>query len=209
MAKHSLNSLILLLGFFFGASYSYAAPLENGDFASGLGGWQASFSDISLIGNIVDPVSSEFTDNFSTSSNGATLTALLEEENNIFTIALYQGFDLPTISTGQSLILSYDLNINLSSTVPSDMNGAGFSFAELVNAGENIDLIGLSKIDITALAGQSVALTFGISDYNQLADQLFVSNITVTAVAAVPVPASVWLFGSALLGLIAQTRRQG
>jgi len=67
-----------------------------------------------------------------------------------------------------------------------------------------LDWIGIDALVMQWAAGSTGEVVAGFPTGNQFAFDDIVYN---EAVAAVPVPGTAWLFGSALLGLIGATRR--
>jgi hypothetical protein len=59
-----------------------------------------------------------------------------------------------------------------------------------------------------AHTGNSLALNFGANGLQGIGDESWGLDNVRVEVSAVPVPASVWLFGSGLLGLIGVARRK-
>jgi hypothetical protein len=74
------------------------------------------------------------------------------------------------------------------------INGADYAFS-LLESGNFINVLGFAPI--TLLAGDVLTVAYKN-------EQFYVSGMTVSAV---PVPAAVWLFGSALLGFVGYGRR--
>lgn len=204
--KHFSNTLILLLTLCFCLNAN--ATLLNSDFSSGFDNWLADVEyfdgtdDIVVNGNIF----ASYTDNFSSSLGSATLTTAVDSNTgtDAWAIAMYQDFVLDTIMLGNSLWL--DLDVLISLTHLDD-----FAFAQLHDyiSGNTIDLTSGGPFDVTAWAGNNVALEFGVADadYN-LGDTLTVSNISFTEVAApnpVPAPPTLLLLGLGLI-LLKRTR---
>lgn len=198
---------LVLLGSFAVAGAARATPLTNGDFSAGFTGWQGEVTDIFFNTTLIDPLSGAFPDNFDASSGAAVLTTTTLA-NDIFSVFIFQEFELPTLGPGQALRLSYDLSASLTDPVAGDT-----AFAQL-NHGPNltstINLLGMSSVDVSFLAGQTVELQFGVEDFDggitnfvDPEDTLVVDNIAVTAI---PLPATLPLLVPGLLGLILANR---
>lgn len=180
-----------------------AAPLTNGDFSAGFDAWSGEVTDIFFTTTPVDPLPGAFTDNYDASTGEAVLTTTTLVDD-IFSVILVQGFDVGSVTAGNSLVLSYDLSVALTSV--NDLAFAQLSFG----GGSAIDLLGGSSVDITALAGQTVELLFGVEDFDDLADTLTVDNIVITEVIAsapTPVPGSLPLLMLGLVGFVVMRRK--
>ena len=180
-----------------------AAPLTNGDFSAGFDAWSGEVTDIFFTTTPVDPLPGAFVGNYDASSGEAVLTTTTFVDD-ILSVILVQGFDVGSVTAGNSLVLSYDLSVVLTSV--TDLALAQLSFG----GGSAIDLLGGSSVDITTLAGQTVELLFGVEDFDDLADTLSVDNIVITEVIApapAPVPGSLPLLMLGLAGFVVMRRK--
>lgn len=76
--------------------------------------------------------------------------------------------------------------------------------ASLIGSDYTLDELAFAGLDITGLSGTRGELKFVLNTTNSQSSELFVPN----SISSVPVPASLWLFGSGLLGLIGMARRK-
>lgn len=186
----------------------YAVPVElvtNGGFETGdLTGWgTAGLGNAAVSGT--NPSSGSFSVNlFSDSPNPDLLQQF--------------GVGTGTLSPGQSVTLSFDYRGTAGA-------GAVFFGAVITQASGELSLNGPLFPDADPDIWQSFSATFNVGADTSagvvvemqaicgavlgcVADY-YVDNISlVTDVAAVPVPAAVWLFGSGLLGLVGVARRK-
>jgi hypothetical protein len=183
-----------------------AVPLTNGDFSAGFAGWKGEVTDIVFLTTQLDPPPGAFTANFDASTGAAVLTTTTLVDD-IFSVLMFQAFDLPSIAPGETLEISYEVSALLSDPDPifgdlafAQLNhGPGFSSV--------INLLGTSMQDITALAGQTVELLFGVEDFDggitcfvDCDDVMTVDNVAIQVIAArVPEPATLGLLGFAVV----------
>jgi len=188
---------VLALGFMLlSIRASLAVPLANGNFAAGFTSWMGEVFDDS-IPDFVGPFTPQgsYGSNYLLQGGAAKLT----NDDIVFTVSLFQDFDLPTIASGERLFLDYELTVNVSSSQDA--------FAQLSPAAglmiPTIDLLGSSSVEITALAGEAVELFFSVDDLDFTTnDMLSVDNIIVRVEGAtVPEPASVALVAAGLVFL--------
>jgi len=89
----------------------------------------------------------------------------------------------------------------LFSLASSDMDDYLFTDPNVLLSGN-----GVVPADLTALGG-TVSI-IGNSNTRQIQNTEFGFSVTSFSVSAVPVPASVWLFGSGLIGILSLVRRK-
>ena len=192
-------SLFLLT---FGLPVAQALPLQNGDFAS-FAGWQGFLYD-GTSSIAVNPATDS--SHFSLLGGGQ---AQLADDNTYFDVTLEQTFDLPA----NALDIIFDFGWNLSSIV--NPPGIDFTQAVLIDSmGNMLDLLagvdrtqadntGTTTTAIGSLAGQTVTLRFELQDGDfSVPDTFRIGNIRITQSAQlIPVPATLLLFSSGLLGL--------
>jgi hypothetical protein len=171
-----------------------SAGLINGEFSDGLSGWSGDVNYYNVDNDeevaVYDINFTEYSDNYFTGSNSVTLNTSADSSAEYWGIYLFQAF---TVADNSSLIsLAFDSIADSAYVTLVDGNG------DLLH---DFMLDGLSA-DISALAGASVALEFGIEDFNyEYDDYLTVSNISISQSAnAVSAPGAFALF---LLGLLA------
>lgn len=181
----------------FGLTAAQALPLQNGDFAS-FAGWKGYLYD-GASSTAVDPATNS---HYSLPGGGQ---AQLADDNTYFDVSLEQTFDLPA----NTLEIIFDFGWNLSSP------GTDFTQAVLIDsAGNMLDLLagvdraqanntGTTTTAIGNLAGQTVTLRFELQDGDFVVPDTFsIGNIHITQSAQpMPVPATLLLFSSGLLGL--------
>lgn len=171
-----------------------SAGLINGEFSDGLNGWSGDVNYYNVDNDeevaAYDINFTEYSDNYFTGLNSVTLNTSADSSAEYWGIYLFQAF---TVADNSSLIsLAFDSIADSAYVTLVDGNG------DLLH---DFMLDGLSA-DISALAGASVALEFGIEDFNyDYDDYLTVSNISISQSAnAVSAPSTFALF---LLGLLA------
>jgi hypothetical protein len=92
-------------------------------------------------------------------------------------------------------------------TGASECYSLGYKFTDLTVTNQAMDSV--YELSFTfAHTGSSIMLNFGANGLQSLADESWGLDNVKVDVSAVPVPASVWLFGSGLLGLIGSARRK-
>jgi len=197
-------SLFLLT---FGLPVAQALPLQNGNFAS-FAGWQGYLYD-GASSTAVDPATDS--SHFSLLGGGQ---AQLADDSTYFEVALEQTFDLPA----NALEIIFDFGWDLTSVACPP--GIDFPQAVLIdNGGNMLDLLdgvdrpgcaggqptnaGTATTAIDSLAGQTVTLQFLLQGGDDLQDTFRIGNIHITPSAPpIPVPATLLLFSSGLLGLV-------
>ncbi|ABG39404.1 hypothetical protein Patl_0878 [Paraglaciecola sp. T6c] len=171
-----------------------SAGLINGGFTDGLNGWSGDVNYYNV--NADEEVATydinlnDYSDNYFTGLNSVTLNTSADSSAEYWGIYLFQTF---MVADNSSFIsLAFDSIADSAYVTLVDDNG------DLLH---DFMLDGLSA-DISALAGASVALEFGIEDFNyDYDDYLTVSNISISQRAnAVSAPSTFTLF---LLGLLA------
>ncbi|MDO6840209.1 hypothetical protein Q4602_12065 [Paraglaciecola chathamensis] len=190
--KTALASFFIAVGLVLSSAAS--AAVINANFADGLNGWSGDVNYYNVTDDIEESVFdvnfSDFSDNYSTDANSVTLNTSVDSASEFWGIYLFQAF---IVQDNTSLIsLAFDAIADSAYVTLVDDNG------DLLH---DFMLDGLSA-DISALAGASVALEFGIEDFNyDYDDYLTVSNISISRSAnAVSAPGAFALF---LLGLLA------
>lgn len=190
-------------------SHIAGAGLINGDFSSGFTGWQGEVTEDDGNGGTntvsVNPLPGSYTDNYSTATGSAVLTAASTATDPVFGVALFQDFTIDTIAAGSTLELSLDISASL--TDPNGQVGFGdFITAQLESTGmTTLDLSTGGVFDVTDWAGLAASITFYIEDGDYDTDTLTIDNIAFTEkTAAVPAPATILLF---TLGLAAMRKK--
>lgn len=175
----------------------FAVPFSNGDFTPGFADWQAEVEDGDGAFTTHDPIIDANPDDGLAAIGGgmAELTTrdAVDPADAILSVALFQTFDLPatvtTIEFDYVWTLSDPLEDFIDATLVESANTANF-----VPLFDSIDTevangAGHLSVDVTALAGLEVDLTFYLEDANAVADSLQVGNIVINT-SAVPIPAA-------------------
>jgi len=99
---------------------------------------------------------------------------------------------------------------NLSGSLPAgsffSIEGWSFKLTSLSIVDQNSGLLSLAGSGI--LSGNGKEATVAIWDFSATGLNNYNMSVTAAGVAAVPVPAAIWLFGSGLIGLIGVVRRK-
>lgn len=211
MIKQVCKSALIPVSLLAASSVAFAAPVElvtNGGFETGdFTGWNPTGGGIQSIS----------TDNPSSGSFSAFLSNDNPSANLIQGLNLGQGL----LTGGETVTLSFDYR--------GTSSAGGVLFAELItlpaagpaplvlngplfpDADPNTWLSFNETFAIGPDATGGVLLQFNApcgADANCVSDY-YIDNVSLVAdVAAVPVPAAVWLFASGLIGLIGVARKQ-
>ncbi len=178
------------------------AALLNGDFSTDFSSWKGEVEDLGFSVTPLDPLPNLVNGNFSIVSGAAVLTTSSDAAtpNDIWSVHLFQDFIVPTLSALGSTL---ELSLDLSSTVSDAMTD--FVFAQLEDLADpllTIDLLAGSPVDITAWAGRSASISFGVEDGDDTNDNLTIDNIQITEkIVTVPAPATLLLLATGLVGL--------
>lgn len=185
-----------------------SATLINSDFSSGFDNWQGEVvtynytddNEIVSVGDIID----SFQVNFEASANSATIMTSFDDDNDYWSVMLFQDFTVDNIAEDSSLTLSLDVIFDLTNMFDD------YAFAELLDLDDNLTAIDLTSggdFDITAWSGANASIQFGVVDGDfDVFESLTVSNLNITETPAeVPEPSTLFIF---LAGLIALTRKQ-
>jgi len=204
-------TLIALVVFMY--KNAFAVPFTNGDFSNGFTGWTAEI-DNNTASKIVNPVTDT---NFDIV--GTTQEAQISDNDTYWMDGLYQDFDAPSlISSGYKLDINFWIKwVPTNSTVDNlsvtlDPQSGLLSGQDLLAGVSTSELLTGTTItqDVTSWAGTPVELSFFLwdSDFNT-PDHLYIDNITFTQVppSNVPEPATIFLLGSGMLGLLYKKRK--
>jgi hypothetical protein len=217
MFRKKLTEIALPVALALFAASAQAATVElttNGGFETGtFSGW-AQFPNASGTQTIV-------TTNPSSGTYAAFLDPVTKPGDNLIKQA---NVGIGLVNPGDVVTISFDYRGTASAggvifaEFFSELSGGGTSAAEILTGGPlfpNADPNVWTTYSGTAIAGPDVSggVTLQLKagnggDPNSLA-QIYFDNASMTIdVAAVPVPAAVWLFGSGLVGLVGVARRK-
>ncbi|CAD6877272.1 hypothetical protein [Methylomonas albis] len=141
-------------------------------------------------------------------------------EKKLFKIDLGSATDIGPLSiSGESNLLSYavgkslflDIKAELVSqgiavtAIPAKLEGASFGDDVINGLGQKLHTLWIANDNdfVAGVAGPNKFFVFGFTDAD-----LAGSSLQLQQVAAVPVPGAVWLFGSALLGMLGLRRNK-
>lgn len=184
------------------------AALMNNDFSHGFNDWQGEVVIYNYDENSdsidVGDITGSYADNFSLVGNSVTLTTSFDDENDYWSVVLFQDFIVDTIAANSTLTLSLDVFVELTSIFDD------YVFAELLDLDDNlaaIDLTAGGDFDITAWSGVNASIQFGVMDGDyDVFDSLTVSNLAITeTLVEVPEPATAIIF---LMGIAALMRKR-
>jgi hypothetical protein len=143
--------------------------------------WKPGFNDLVGVLNNEDDGEAGYSVTF-TADTGFDVSLLGFDLGNYGSAVTLPGL---TITDGNDNILYSQLNFNVSASSAPHM---GFDFSNILAHEIKV------HVDTTGLGGNS--------------DNIGLDNIQFSQVAAVPVPAAIWLFGSGLLGLLSSGRNK-
>jgi hypothetical protein len=213
MLKKRFTELALVAAMTMSAGAAQAIELvDNGGFETGdFTGWvqeSPQGNDFKAVTN-VNPSSGIFSANLNCSA-GAPCDSLLKSANK----------GIGTVTGGQSITVSFDYRGSqldggvIFAELFSEVDGGGVSKSELITGGplfgagdnwQNFSITTTLGLDVSG--GVTLLLKSGCGGAASCVSDAYFDNASMT-VAAVPVPAAVWLFGSGLLGLIGVARRK-
>jgi hypothetical protein len=187
-----MKKILLAFVFAFVSQGAFAGAIVNGNFNSGLAGWQ-TFGNVAVYSN--------------GSSNFAQLTAGMG--SNVYT-TLTQSLQLDAgdVLTGSADFHAADyLPYNDDAYV--SINGVNLFFSSVSTVGDYGDSGWQMFTYVVPTAGTYV-LQAGVANHpdNGLSSQLNVASFAVNGVSDVPEPASVALLGLGMLGVAAARRRK-
>ena len=208
--------------------------IDKAAFASTSGGWDiphffdASYNEVAINGSTPGGTTSTNNMLFSVNTNSSTIsygavnrtlqkTTMDSNDTSVGQIGLSGALTMKHLVLGNLApydfsLQKYDGTWNL---VTHDQSFGGTTFLQLTNVLESVDANGH-----LALAGDLIwGSNFGSSTYPSFFGVTWASFLSVPAgnrstvvghlsLAAVPVPAAVWLFGSGLLGLAGLSRKK-
>jgi hypothetical protein len=219
MLKKRFTELALVAAMTMSAGAAQAIELvDNGGFETGdFTGWvqeSPQGNDVKTVTN-VNPASGTFSANLNCSA-GVPCDSLLKSANK----------GIGTVTAGQSITVSFDYRGTqadggvIFAELFSELDGGGVSKTEIITPGGGAlpgPLFGAGEtwqnFTTTTTLGPDVSggvtllLKSGCGGAPTCVSDAYFDNVSMT-VAAVPVPAAVWLFGSGLLGLIGVARRK-
>ena len=156
---------------------------------------------------------SVFTTSVDASLIGDTITATGE---NLFV----SGTDLTSTTidsniefTGINSFMNFDFDVNTLTITGTPVLWRGFG--DYVFSDFDVNIIGVSILTNTGFSGTIVdnfsfnsnSITLDMSDSTRSQGSTLVYNIQ-TSLVVVPIPASIWLFGTGLFGLISMAKRK-
>ena len=203
-------ALCLLGGILISSSLAQASII-NPDFSAGFANWQAEVSrynpDSGTYSTDSGSLAALYPDSFLLDAGVLTLqTASTADLDEVWSLVLFQDFQLAALAAGETLQLSLQLDAML-----TDGGSDDFYFVQLRDLDSNdiIDLSAGGSFDISAFAARNLSLEFGLQDMDfVLGDRLQISALSLNRVAAVPSAGSLSLFAPLLLWLGWQQRRR-
>ena len=203
-------ALCLLGGVLISSSLAQASII-NPDFSAGFTNWQAEVSrynpDSGAYSTDSGSLAALYPDSFMLNAGVLTLqTAITADQDEVWSLVLFQEFELAPLAAGETLQLSLQLDAML-----TDGGSDDFYFVQLRDLDSNdiIDLSGGGSFDISAFAARNLSLEFGLQDMDfVLGDRLQISALSLNRAAAVPSAGSLSLFAPLLLWLGWQQRRR-
>lgn len=203
-------ALCLLSGILISSSLAQASII-NPDFSAGFANWQAEVSlynpDSGTYSTDSGSLPTLYPDSFMLDAGVLTLqTGSTADLDEVWSLVLFQDFQLAALAAGETLQLSLQLDAML-----TDGGSDDFYFVQLRDLDSNdiIDLSAGGSFDISAFAARNLSLEFGLQDMDfVLGDRLQISALSLNRVAAVPSAGSLSLFAPLLLWLGWQQRRR-
>lgn len=179
-----------------------AAPLINGDFTS-FDGWSGDKGD--FFGGTVTTLVGEAELADDANFNHANRATLTNDATN-FGVSLYQLFDLSAEASLLSVDYSWVMSDASSDSVSAVLlNSTTFDIA--LNLFQSTDTFvntatGSLTIDVSSLMAGEYQLEFSLidGDFNET-DSLHIANIAVVNASAIPVPPTLLLFLSGIMGI--------
>jgi len=224
--KNNLTAGAFCLALFI-PNLSSATNLTNGDFSSGdFSGWSqdidglgeplAGLNDFSLEESPMGEYAAHIeTDFWSTAGD----TGSTPRNEAFFASTLYQGLDL-TASAGQNITLSFDWSFTGEESAfdenfivglgdgSGNYHGADGTLGFLLNPMEYGSGTYSATLNTALNNTTGWALEFQLNTgFDGYGSKIVIDNVSLSTVSAVPVPAAVWLMGSALAGLIGFQRK--
>ena len=215
-----------IIVFLFCTSVTQAAIINNGDFSDGFNGWvidtdgfSGASSDFTITSDSKARIEADYYE-----ISGDTFSSPLNTV--FFGNSIYQNLDVTSLTTPLNLQFSYDFNGQDGNPISGDRFSVYFSdmfgnaFDETGSTGFIIDptsFYGSGHVDlmldptlISDISGLSLTflLEVGADEFgfnNAFGSYVEMDNVTLTPV---PIPATLWLFATALIALTTISRKR-
>ena len=224
MNKHIFKTSMMAVALLLCTGTAQAVVTElavNGDFETGdLTGWTIFDNTNASNGGVISVTSPGSAGAFAGNTNGNSDPSGpgTAGPNNPAMKQANVGIGL--LTPGQAVTVSFDWKVtessfgNVFAALQSEQAGGGASQTDIILGGA-VSTSGWTNVSTTINIGPDVAEGISLELVAICGGEvgcqsnIFWDNISITAdVAAVPVPAAAWLFGSGLLGLIGVARRK-
>ena len=220
MLKNTFKTSAMAAALMLSTGAAQAAVTElavNGDFETG---------DTSSWTTFLSPPNNGSFDATTAQSNGGSYSGNLVADTSFaspsFPVVKQANLGAGLLAPGQAISVSFDLFGSVSGAGGvffaegfSEVSGGGTSKSEIFTGGPLFPNGTWTTYNFTHIAGSDISGGFTLQLKTDCGANVgcqvdaYIDNVSITAdIAAVPVPAAVWLFGSGLLGLVGVARRK-